>query len=354
MRKHLAGIAVAGCALLFAAFAHAAPEGKAGQTTPTEILQQAQSGPLTIRLRRARWAESEEVLLWRNRGKQLTLWFDALLDPAVSLPEGLTPADYIVNVRLLDERGNAVEVLPIDPVLSLHRPSLPYVPAKKDWQADGQSVWRAMPFNPNFDAVKLQIEWLHPGHPFDRKTIPPSLLKAKDEAVSNEARQWLQVLEMPLPARQIEYGATQNLVAVAQARSERLDATLYKWRSGTAKVVSGEGAGASHLYFEAGLLLRAKDSRDPVLRAPLHITLQNEAGETFSMGQMQNDALRWFGPDGKILKPNERVVSGSFPKLPTTDKTTQWSLAVSVGEDARPILEMRDLPSPIGPQSPPQ
>lgn len=282
--------------------------------------------------------------MWRGRGKQLTLWFDAVLDPQIVLPKGASPSDFIVNVRLLDEGGRAVQVFPVDPVRSLHRSSLPYVPAKKDFKFDGQSVWRATPFNPNFNAVKLQIEWLRPGPPFNRKTMPPSILES--EVATPEACEWLEKLEMNLPEQQIEYGAVKKNAPIAQAENERFKAILTTWRKGTAKTISGEGAGTSHIYFEATLLLRAIDPRDRTLSLPLDSILHNQAGEKFTMSQSIGET-KWFAPDGKPLKANERVLSGSFRFTQPLNENDKWTLELQP-RNGGGSLALRDLPTPPG------
>lgn len=313
-----------------------------------EVLQQVKSGPLKIRLRRARWAESEEVLMWRQRGKQLTLWFDAVLDPPMALPQDSTAADFIVNVSLLDKRGQSVQVFPVDPVRSLHRPSLPYVPAKNGFKADAQSVWRAQPFDPDFDAVKLQIEWLRPGHPFTRKTVPPSILEIKDEAITPEAREWLQRFEMELPQQQIEYGAVSKTAPIAEGETQRFKAILHSWRKGTARVVSGQSAGTSHVYFEAALLLRSTDPRNGALLKSVEVVLRNEAGQTIAMAQRIGEASQWFAPNGKPLKANERFLSGSFNLAQPLDENAKWSLELQSRDSKAPLLTLSDLPMPSG------
>lgn len=313
-----------------------------------EVLQQVKSGPLTIRLRRARWAESEEVLMWRRRGKQLTLWFDAVLDPQTVLPKETTAADFIVNVTLLDKRGQSVQVFPVDPVRSLHRPSLPYVPAKNGFKAAGQSVWRAQPFNPDFDAVKLQIEWLRPGHPFTGKTVPPSILETKAEAITLEAREWLQPFEMDLPQQQIEYGVISKTAPIAEGENQRFKAILHSWRKGTSRVVSGQGAGTSGVYFEAALLLRATDPRDRALLKSVEVVLRNEAGETITMTQRIGEATQWFAPNGKPLKANERVLSGSFDVAQPLNANGKLSLELQSRDGKEPLLTLSNLPLPPG------
>ncbi len=322
------------------------------RSTPAKsgVLQQVKNGAVTIRLRRARWAESEEVLMWRGRGKQLTLWFDAVLDPQIVLPKGASPSDFIVNARLLDEGGRAVQVFPVDPVRSLHRFSLPYVPMKIGFKTEGQSVWRVQPFNPNFNAVKLQIEWLRPGHPFNRKTMPPSILES--EVATPEAREWLQKLDINLPEQQIEYGAVKKNTAVAntpiaQGGNERFKAILTTWRKGTAKIISGDGAGTSHIYFEAALLLRATDPRDRTLSKPVKATLRNQAGENITMSRSIGEASQWFAPDGKPLKANEQVLSGSFGLTQPLNENHKWSLELQPNDGGEP-LTLRDLAVPPG------
>ena len=248
----------------------------------------------------------------------------------------------------MNERDQSIRVFPVDPLRSLHRLTLPYVPAKIGLETEGQSIWRVEPFDPNFDAVKLQIEWLQPGHPFDSKTLPPSLLETKSESATPTARKWLRVLEMPLPARQIEMGAINNVAPVAKGENERLKATLYTWRKGTSTVTSGKDAGTSHVYFRVALLLSATDPSDKVLLKPLSAVLQNEAGETFPMALTINEASRWFAPNGKPVKVNERVLSGSFTLPQQPEENSKWVLKLQSDDGADTLLVLSDLPLPSG------
>ena len=317
-------------------------------------LSQVKGDGVTIQLKRARWASGAEVLAWPWVGKQLTLWFDAQTAPEIAIPAGHSAADYIVNVRLIDEHGEAVQVFPIDLVRSLHRTSLPYVPASPRLEIGQQSLWRAQPFDPNFKAVKLQIEWLKPGHPFTAKTLPASLLERKEGApIAPEAAKWLQTVEIKLAADQIEPGQVDKTpTIVAEAKNEKYRATLYRWQLGTRKITAN-GETRELPYLKTSLVLTAlsdaktKDDT-PALPEQIMVIARNERGETLKHLSFPFDAERYFAANGAPVAANQRNIDVDldFGEKPF-ETAGQWSLEIQNYGDESSLIQLNNLPAPV-------
>ena len=317
-------------------------------------LAQFKGDGVTIQLKRARWASGAEVLAWPWIGKQLTLWFDAQTAPEIAIPPGHSAADYIVNVRLIDEHGEAVQVFPIDLVRSLHRSSLPYVPASPRLEIGASSLWRAQPFDPNFKAVKLQIEWLKPGHPYTAKTLPASLLERKDSApIAPETAKWLQTVEIKLAANQIEPGQLDKApVIVAEAKNEKYRATLYRWRLGTHKITAN-GETREFSYIKTSLVVTAlgdaKAKEDaPAVPEQIMVIARNQRGETLKKLSFPFDAERYFAPNGAPVAANQRNIDVDldFDEKPF-ETAGQWSLEIQNYNDESPLIGLKDLPAPV-------
>ena len=312
-------------------------------------IAQTQGQGVTIRLKRARWATGREVLAWPWMDKALTLWFDAQASPALKLPADLTAADYIVNSRLVDDKGRAVEMWPVDTVRSLHRSSLPYVPISPKLKLHGQSLWRARDFDPNFKAVKVQVEWLKPGSPFTSKNAPDSLLDLKAGApIPPAAAPWLQKVEMSLPANRIEIGALRKFPKIV-ARQENQDykATLYRWQSGTTTYESG-GERTSFPTIQMGLTLTAKnDDAAKNLSKPITFVARSQGDIAIKSSHNGLDNARYFGPDGQMVKSNQRCFEIS---LDNNEKPFElagpWSLDVQIDGNAASLIEFNGLSQP--------
>lgn len=307
------------------------------ERTPLVI---AHAEGVTVRLLRARWAETAEVSLFRTRSKQLTLWFDATVDKGV-MPPGLAPADFIINVRAYGAAKQPVQVFPIDAVKSLHRLSLPYVPGKPGIVPAGQSIWRAQPLDPRMSEVHLEIEFLLPGHPVTNKTIPPSILEsAVPPAAAALAGQWLRKLSLTIPSDVIEWGRVHHVEPLAKAQAGDIETTIFPWHKSTFHVISGQGAGHSGVTFEAPLLLRALSrTKQEGLATHNWFGEMRDANGVVLPIQIREalDLNSFWRPDGKPLADTEaaafaRLEFDTTPALPDAlraklpDPDSQWSL----------------------------
>ncbi|MDQ3812527.1 MAG: hypothetical protein M3347_01095 [Armatimonadota bacterium] len=291
---------------------------------PKPVAQVTVDG-VTLRLLRVRWAQMKEVSDWKWPDRALTIWVDARSsDPAVRPAQGLALADYVLAAWLTGPDGRHLEGRPVGIVRSIHRPQLGYIPGEAP---AGQSVWRYGGADPRWPKMRLEFEYLLPGAPYTRKTIPPSIIEpprsrpAKPASSPSESPSppesapespWLRRFIIELKADQIDRGQTTKASSppLATAHNVALEAQLLAWTRSRATISpyprSDDPEKTRTVYFyTAHMLLRSRDPQKKVSPWSFNLSLQDDIGREYKVTTVGSEDKAFWKPDGTPVGPDE-------------------------------------------------